>query len=203
MASGGHGFQRKQVEADSSGRQLAHWPTELAQRHQLDGRRKFNHRGNDVGGNRSIDSAKATRQRSHQGLIRQCPTQPVVPQPRGSNSAPHRPKPLGLVIEEQAQQNVIVDEDGLSHARSGSSAATRLTNELYPPASSTDSRITDRSPPRPAGTTRRAAPRSAISTAPPPARFQRRRASAGSAIWPRSETRYFTTATQLVYKRTW
>ncbi len=203
MASSSHGFQRKQVEANSSGSHLAHWPTDLAQRHQLDGGRKLNHRGNDVGCNRSIDSAQATRQRSHHGLIRQCPTQPVVPQPRGGNSTPHRTKPLGLVTEEHAQQNVIVDEDGLSHARSGSSAATWPTNDLYPPASSTDSRITDRNPPRPAGTTTRAAPRSAISTAPPSARFQRRRASAGSAIWPLSETRYCTTATRPVYKGTW
>src|SRR5450759_1030285 len=46
-----------------------------------------------------------------------------------------------------------------------------------------------RSPPRPAGTMSSASPRSAISTVPPSSSSQRCRASAGNAIWPRSDTR--------------
>lgn len=60
-------------------------------------------------------------------------------------------------------------------ARSGSSAATRRASVAYPPASSMAVPSIDRSPPRPAGTTIIAAPKSTISTVPPDAMPQRRR----------------------------
>ena len=119
------------------------------------------------------------------------PAEPVIPKPGGEDPRTRDAEVGRFLIEQDLQQEVVVDDylHGRGYARSGSSAATWRASLEYPPASWIASRSIERKPPRPAGTMSSASPRSATSTDPPSFRCQRRLASAGSAIWPRSETR--------------
>ena len=120
-------LEGEEVELGTGTDELPHGPTQRPQRYEFDGVGKLDDRAEHIRSDGVIDRAEAPRHRSDDCRVGQRSAEPVVPQARRGDRRARWAKGERLVIEEYAEEHVVVEQDG-AQARSGSCSATAATS---------------------------------------------------------------------------
>lgn len=125
----GECFEGHEVEPDSVIDEACHRPCQFSQREEVDRLGKLGYRRDRRGSNGWFGAAEGAGEDPDHGSVTNGPTKTVIPKAGCEDSATGGAQVRRFVVEQEAQQQMIVDyKEVVPHARSASSAAAAFAS---------------------------------------------------------------------------